>query len=628
MSDIKLTDSAAKTGLLSRIAAFWNDRRGNVAMMFGLAAIPFFAFGGLAVDYSRAMMVKNRLATALDATALAIAGQTGLTQAQLTASANAYFRANYPSSELGTPSALQISFADRQITISASATVDTLIMGLIGYDTMAVEATAEVKKSSNSLEIAMVLDTTGSMAGSRITDLKAAANDLIDIVVWADQTQYTSKIAVIPYSAGVNVGANADAIRGTTTAGKAITGAAWFSGAVKTITAATKANPMVITSNAHGFANGDTVYVASVAGTGWTGLNNKVYTVDLINANSFRLKLNGTLVSSSGYSGSYTASSGNIRKCLVSDCGVVVTSANHNFDNGDRVYIQNVVGMTQINNNSTNGNADAPWVVANRTANTFSLTGTASTSYGTYTSGGTAYCTVQGCAYLWFTSASNTSRVLPISTCVSERVGANKYTDVAPTTSLISRNYPSASNGCLAQTILPLTSDKAVLTAKVNSLAATNSTAGQIGTAWGWYMISPNFAYLWPSASQPKAYGTDELIKIAIIMTDGAYNTPYCNSVIAANAGSGSGSSSDHINCNATNGSPFAQAEAMCAAMKDKGIIVYTVGFDIGDEPDAAEVLSDCATDSSHYFAAANGTALKAAFRAIAVDISNLRLSR
>ncbi|MFT3809939.1 MAG: pilus assembly protein [Micropepsaceae bacterium] len=147
MAATKTNEAAGKSGLLGRIAAFWNDRRGNVAMMFGLAAIPFFAFGGLAVDYSRAMMVKNRLSSALDATALAVAGQTGQTEAQLRASANAYFKANYPDSELGTTSALQISFGDREISISATATVDTLVMGLIGYHTMTVEAEAEVKKT-------------------------------------------------------------------------------------------------------------------------------------------------------------------------------------------------------------------------------------------------------------------------------------------------------------------------------------------------------------------------------------------------------------------------------------------------------------------------------------------------
>lgn len=621
MADTQMTDFARRPGLMSRIAAFWADRRGNVAMMFGLAAIPFFAFGGLAVDYSRAMMVKNRLGAALDATALAVAGQAGLTQAQLTASANAYFLANYPSSEIGTPSALQITFADREITVAATATVDTLIMGLIGYETMTVAASAEVKKSSNSLEIAMVLDITGSMGGSRIVDLRAAAADLVDIVIWADQSQYTSKVALVPFSIGVNVGTYAAATRGPVTPGDTITGAAWFSGSAKTLASATKANPMVITSNAHGFANNDVVYVQSVAGGGWTTLNNKIYTVDLINANSFRLRLNGTLVSSAGYSGNYTANSGRIRKCLVADCGVVVTSNGHGFNNGDKVYISGVNGMTQINNA-----ANTTWTVANKTANTFSLAGAVGATFGTYTSGGTAFCTIAGCQWYAFTNADGNQRVNQISTCVTERVGGEKYTDAAPTTAFLGRNYANTSNTCPANTIVPLTSDKATLTTRINALNAAGTTAGQIGTAWAWYMLSPNFAYLWPANSQPKPYGTDELIKIAIFMTDGAFNTSYCDGVIGKDQTSVG--TADRINCNATNGNGFTQAAAVCEEMKDNDIIVYTVGFDLAGDANALNFLSNCATNSSHAFFANNGAALKAAFRAIAVDISNLRLSR
>ncbi len=46
-------------------------------------------------------------------------------------------------------------------------------------------------------------------------------------------------------------------------------------------------------------------------------------------------------------------------------------------------------------------------------------------------------------------------------------------------------------------------------------------------------MISPNFSYLWPTASQPAAYGTPKLFKIVILMTDGEFNTSYCNGVIS-----------------------------------------------------------------------------------------------
>lgn len=210
MADVKSREGGDHPGLLARLGAFWNDRRGNVAMMFGLAAIPFFAFGGLAVDYSRAMMVKNRLGDALDATALAIGGQLGLSEAEVTASANAYFKANYPDSEVGATSQLQITYAPAYVTISASAKVDTLIMGLLGdadeYNFMTVRSAVEVRREMKGLEVALVLDTTGSMGeGTKMPSLKQAANDLISILFGSNDFPEKLKVGIVPFAAAVKL---------------------------------------------------------------------------------------------------------------------------------------------------------------------------------------------------------------------------------------------------------------------------------------------------------------------------------------------------------------------------------------------------------------------------------------
>src|SRR5262249_47712992 len=64
------------------------------------------------------------------------------------------------------------------------------------------------------LEISMMLDVTGSMGGQPILDLKSAAKDLIDIVVWGDQSKYTSRVALAPFAPAVNVGKYFTAITG------------------------------------------------------------------------------------------------------------------------------------------------------------------------------------------------------------------------------------------------------------------------------------------------------------------------------------------------------------------------------------------------------------------------------
>jgi hypothetical protein len=71
------------------------------------------------------------------------------------------------------------------------------------------------KNAKTNFDVAMILDTTGSMAtGTKLADLKAAAKDLVDVLVWENQGQFYSKIAVVPYATAVQVGSYAESVRG------------------------------------------------------------------------------------------------------------------------------------------------------------------------------------------------------------------------------------------------------------------------------------------------------------------------------------------------------------------------------------------------------------------------------
>jgi len=244
-------------------------------------------------------------------------------------------------------------------------------------------------------------------------------------------------------------------------------------------------------------------------------------------------------------------------------------------------------------------------------------------------SGGT--CTSPGCTNYTFPrwqNSANQAQTFSISTCVSERTGINAYTDVAPSTSYVGRNYPAPNNPCPSSQIVPLTSNKTTLHDAIDLLDTEGSTAGQIGLAWGWYMVSPNFGYLWPADSQPADYGAEDLVKVVIFMTDGDLNTAHYNGVVAKDSGSGSGWSGYKINQNATNGSSFSQAQTLCTAMKAADIIVYTVGFDVASLPAAQNLVQDCATDPTYAYTPDNGTELAQAFHDIAVNVSLLHLSK
>jgi hypothetical protein len=108
-------------------------------------------------------------------------------------------------------------------------------------------------------------------------------------------------------------------------------------------------------------------------------------------------------------------------------------------------------------------------------------------------------------------------------------------------------------------------------------------------------------------------------------MTDGDYNINYCKGVEAKNS-----DQSPDINCNSENAKSQSQATSLCTALKAAQagggkIEVYTVGFQVSSA--AKTFLTNCATDSSHYYDATTEDALKAAFRDIALKISTLRLT-
>ena len=84
----------------------------------------------------------------------------------------------------------------------------------------------------------------------------------------------------------------------------------------------------------------------------------------------------------------------------------------------------------------------------------------------------------------------------------------------------------------------------------------------------------------------------------------------------------------DQINVTATNGNPFTQAETLCDAMKDQNIIIYTVGFDVGNDDTIIDFMTGCATDEDHAYLAATASELQQAFQEIATSITLLRLSK
>jgi len=199
---------------------FRRAERGAVAILVALAVIPLMVGGGLAVDLSRAYLVKSRLSHALDAAGLAVGTMrtNSTSTTYLETQFNNFFTANYPSNEVGATH--DLSFIDNGgiITVSGQATVETVFMSIVGIDTITVASTAEIKVETKGLELVMVLDNTGSMSGSKLASMKSASLDLVDIVFGGETAPDFVKIGLVPFSGSVNIGSTSTSYVTPTTA--------------------------------------------------------------------------------------------------------------------------------------------------------------------------------------------------------------------------------------------------------------------------------------------------------------------------------------------------------------------------------------------------------------------------
>jgi len=251
-------------------------------------------------------------------------------------------------------------------------------------------------------------------------------------------------------------------------------------------------------------------------------------------------------------------------------------------------------------------------------------------------------------------ASSTCQRTFPITNCVTERTGAQAYTDTSLAANPVGRAYFINSgplpNTCAVAPMVPLSVTAAPLTTAINSMVANYSTAGQVGIAWGWYALSPNVG-MWSGTSAPASYSVtvgspsyasttpniNQVHKVMILMTDGDYNVGYCNGVISGSDpvmgtssldGStvGTAEPPDHIGCAPTNGDTYTQSTAMCKAIKASGIEVYVVTFQLNTTISRNVALTqNCATDAAHVIDA-DAVSPSAAFAKIANQLNAMRI--
>ncbi|TAJ73187.1 MAG: VWA domain-containing protein [Phenylobacterium sp.] len=186
------------------------DNRGNVAIVAALAMGPLCVAGLGAMDLARATTAKMELQDALDAAALAAARTTATTDAELKVAGDRFLGQNLGLDEDKELDSTSFTFGENgNVVASARLNLRPYIAGMLSNGTMAIEASTEVVRASVKVEIALVLDTTGSMTeGTKLADMKKAAKEFVTKMEDASKKSVEPdavKISLVPFSNTVRV---------------------------------------------------------------------------------------------------------------------------------------------------------------------------------------------------------------------------------------------------------------------------------------------------------------------------------------------------------------------------------------------------------------------------------------
>jgi Flp pilus assembly protein TadG len=192
---------------------------------------------------------------------------------------------------------------------------------------------------------------------------------------------------------------------------------------------------------------------------------------------------------------------------------------------------------------------------------------------------------------------------------VIERTGTAAFTDDAPgpgkyfpgytgnTKQLVKLTASNESMRRQTSVISPLSADKSQLHASIDSFKTGGKTAGHIGLAWAWNTLSPKWGQIWSGNSVPTAYDADKTLKVAVLLSDFDLTVTYTD----------------------LNGPASDQAMQLCTRMKQAGITIYTVAYNMpAGNLTAARLWQGCASGTDKAYTAANASALIDTFATIA----------
>lgn len=203
MSEVKVYRSHADR--------FAGCSRGGVAMTFALSAIVVVLAIGAAVDCSIIRNARQRMQDAADSAVLNAASLPGNTpDTTRQAMADSVFTNNFHGGDVAVASKVLTNLSDTstvQLKYAVSGQVKGYFSGLLGKTGYDIAVTADSLSRLQKSEIALVLDSTGSMsANNKMTNLKASVDSMLAGMVDASGKNTSgTKVAVVPFNTQVRI---------------------------------------------------------------------------------------------------------------------------------------------------------------------------------------------------------------------------------------------------------------------------------------------------------------------------------------------------------------------------------------------------------------------------------------
>ncbi|KIT16552.1 pilus assembly protein TadG-related protein [Jannaschia aquimarina] len=202
--------SRLKSTASGYVSGFVREERGAMTILSAFLFIMMMLAGGVALDFMRFETERARIQYTLDRASLAAASlsQTNGREAVI----RDYFRA---AGLGGYDLDVEIYTEGNSVSVvkaTSSAPVRSMFLDMLGVESLTAPASAQAEERRSNIEISLVLDVSGSMAGEKIEALRGAAQGFVDeVFVTDDPAELAAKkervsVSLVPYEGKVNVG--------------------------------------------------------------------------------------------------------------------------------------------------------------------------------------------------------------------------------------------------------------------------------------------------------------------------------------------------------------------------------------------------------------------------------------